>query len=102
MCWAIVEAREIPLVPGEHIVGRDPEASIMLDAPSVSRRHARIVVSSDGATVEDLESKNGTFIGGNTVAAATPLQDLDQLRVGSVTMVIRLLRGGDATETLSS
>ena len=47
---------------GEHILGRDAESSIVLDSPSVSRRHARIVITQSRATVEDLGSKNGTLL----------------------------------------
>ena len=81
MCWAIVDGREIPLVPGEHIVGRDPEASIMLDAPSVSRRHARIVVGVDSVTLEDLTSKNGTFLNDVTVEGMTHAVRISMKRV---------------------
>ena len=62
-CWIVWSGREIALHDGENIIGRDPGAAVRLDLPSVSRRHARIVVSSKGAVVEDLGSKNGTFYG---------------------------------------
>ena len=85
--------------PGENIIGRDESATLTLDFPSVSRRHARIVVTEDGATVEDLGSKNGTLLQEARVTAAVPLNDHDELQVGSVKMTVRILRGGEPTQT---
>src|SRR5262249_30721820 len=81
--WLGRGGRRIPLEPGETIVGRDPGAAIFVDHRSVSRRHARIVVADDGATIQDLDSKNGTFLEGRKVGAAVPLADGDKLKVGS-------------------
>jgi pSer/pThr/pTyr-binding forkhead associated (FHA) protein len=54
----------------------------------VSRRHARILVSGSGALVEDLGSKNGTFVDGQPVAAGPmPLRDGIQLAFGTVLVV---------------
>src|SRR5664279_979466 len=46
--------REIALDPGENVLGRDPLCIACIDVASVSRRHARIAVHGDRATVEDL------------------------------------------------
>jgi DNA-binding winged helix-turn-helix (wHTH) protein len=99
-CWIIWRGREIPLADGEHIVGRDRTAAVPLDFPSVSRRHARIVVRGETVTIEDLGSKNGTLVGTKKVTRATPVNDLDEIQVGSVRMTIRVLRGGEPTETV--
>ena len=48
----------------------------------VSRRHARIVVDAGGVTIEDLESRNGTFVRGRPVKRATPLADGDEVGFG--------------------
>ena len=61
--------REISLVEGENILGRDRDAVAWIDVYSVSRQHARIVVAGDDATLEDLGSKNGTFLRGEPVGA---------------------------------
>jgi pSer/pThr/pTyr-binding forkhead associated (FHA) protein len=50
------------LPDGEHLAGRDRDLTVWLDSPKVSRRHARIVVSRRGSTIEDLGSKNGTYV----------------------------------------
>jgi DNA-binding winged helix-turn-helix (wHTH) protein len=74
---------------GVNLVGRDPECRVSIDAPSVSRRHARIVLTDDAATVEDLDSKNGTFVNGHRITGVTALEDGCQIRIGSVRCVYR-------------
>jgi len=86
---------------GEHILGRDALASVVLDSSSVSRRHARIVLAAGKATVEDLGSKNGTFLNERAVRAPQPLADGDKLRIGSVGLTFRILRAA-STETAAS
>jgi DNA-binding winged helix-turn-helix (wHTH) protein len=99
-CWLVWNGREIPLAEGENVVGRDADVAVPLDSPSVSRRHARIVVSGASATLEDLGSKNGTTVRNAPVASAVALNDLDELQIGSVRVVIRIMRGGETTETV--
>jgi DNA-binding winged helix-turn-helix (wHTH) protein len=97
--WLVRGRRRIPLEPGETIVGRDPGAAVFVDHRSISRRHARIVVADDGATVQDLDSKNGTFLEGRKVSAPVPLADGDKLKIGSVTMTVRIFAVPESTET---
>ena len=96
LTWA---SREFPLLPGENVVGRDPGAAVAIDAPIVSRRHARITVSSAAVTIEDLGSKNGTFVRGARITAPVPLQDGDEVRVGDFSLVLRRA-GSTPTQTL--
>jgi DNA-binding winged helix-turn-helix (wHTH) protein len=100
-CWIVWNGREIALHDGDNLIGRDPTVTVRLDLPSVSRRHARIVVSSNGAIVEDLGSKNGTFLQKNRVMTAAPVSDLDELQVGSVRLTVRILSGDVPTQTLA-
>jgi len=85
------------LPPGEHVLGRSEGAQVRLDAPGVSRRHARIVVTSEEATIEDLASKNGTFVGERRLEGPSALQDGDRVRLGSQLLVFR--RAGAAAPT---
>ena len=62
--------REISLDPGDNLIGRDPEAVVWIDDDSVSRRHARISIGEEGASIEDLGSRNGTWIGDARIRAA--------------------------------
>jgi len=101
-CWIVCNDEEIALREGENIVGRDPLAAVRVDFPSVSRRHARIMVSPAGASLEDLGSKNGTFLRSERVTTPVALADLDDVRVGSVKMTVRLMRDGATTQTINA
>jgi DNA-binding winged helix-turn-helix (wHTH) protein len=75
--------RRFALCEGENIVGRNPvRCSVCVDEPRVSGRHARIVVSGDSATIEDLESTNHTFVGGVRVTSPHRLMNGDVIRLG--------------------
>ena len=89
-CWLLTGGRRLPLRLGENILGREPEDGINLDSPTVSRRHARISISGTEAVIEDLGSKNGTFVGGEPVSTAVPLKDGDEIRTGSVVCRFRM------------
>lgn len=84
---------------GEHVLGRDPDVEIFLNSPGVSRRHARIRISSGQATIEDLGSKNGTFVGDQRVDGSRSLVDGDIIRVGSVKLTLRVIQTPSSTET---
>jgi DNA-binding winged helix-turn-helix (wHTH) protein len=85
------EKRIIPLVEGENVLGRDEGVTVRIDAPGVSRRHAQIRVSGAEATIEDLGSKNGTYVGdaASPIAIPTTLPDDCRFRLGRVLLVFR-------------
>jgi DNA-binding winged helix-turn-helix (wHTH) protein len=91
--------REVALREGENVLGRDPDAAIFIDLNSVSRRHARILVTRDGATIEDLESRNGTYVGGQRIADATVLSNGDRIKIGAASLVFRSFRGLGSTQS---
>src|SRR5262252_1425042 len=91
--------REIALAEGENILGRGVDSLVWIDAQSVSRRHARLVVAAGLATLEDLGSKNGTFVNGIRLSAPVALRDGDEVRVGSIPMTLRVHAKPGATET---
>ena len=93
--------RRFPLGDGTFIIGRAPDAAIQVDSGGVSRLHARIQVRGREASVEDLGSKNGTFVGGQPVSAPRNLKDGDEVRVGPVALTFRVAPATDATETMS-
>jgi DNA-binding winged helix-turn-helix (wHTH) protein len=97
--WLIAPLRQIPLVAGENLVGRDPRVQVWLDSTGVSREHARITVDDDQVTLVDLKSKNGTRVRGDLVTAAVPLADGDEIRFGSFAVTFRIWAGGEATRT---
>jgi DNA-binding winged helix-turn-helix (wHTH) protein len=99
--WLAWELRQVPLTEGSHIIGRGTDAAIWIDAPGVSRHHARIVIQGDEAMIEDLGSKNGTYVAGERVTIARRLDDGDQIRLGSVVVKFRIPSLSAATETAS-
>ena len=88
-CRLVWGEREVALEEGENILGRDPAARGSIPDASLSRRHARITVRGDAATLEDLESKNGTFVDDERVTGPVPLSDGDTVRLGLVRLVFR-------------
>jgi len=98
LVWA---GREIPLAEGENILGRDNAAVAWIDVYSVSRHHAKIVIRGDEATLEDLGSKNGTFLRGEAVSGRAPLADGDEIRIGAAVMILRRF-AGVSTQTARS
>ncbi len=99
-CWLVKDGKRLPLRPGENVLGRD-EQGIQIDSVTVSRRHARIVISGNEAIIEDLESKNGTFVDGKAVSGPVPLKDRDEIRTGSVVLRFRMTSPKGSTVTSS-
>jgi len=87
------------LTEGENVLGRDEAAGVSIDWPGVSRQHAKIVVVSDKATLEDLGSKNGTYLREQKVTTATPLVDGDLFRLGRLVLEFRFVRAAISTRT---
>jgi DNA-binding winged helix-turn-helix (wHTH) protein len=91
--------RRLVLSEGENVLGRDPAASIHIDHASVSRRHARISVRSGTAILEDLQSRNGTFLRGRRLETPAELHDGDVIGLGPVTLTFESFGDQDSTET---
>jgi DNA-binding winged helix-turn-helix (wHTH) protein len=98
--WVIWEERSLPLSEGTTILGRAEEAGIRFDLPGVSRRHARIDVEGERVTVEDLGSRNGTFLRGERIIARASLADGDEMRLGPVTLTFRLASAETSTASM--
>jgi DNA-binding winged helix-turn-helix (wHTH) protein len=94
--WANGRAK---LAEGQHLLGRDPDLELFLDSPGVSRRHALIKITGEDATVEDLGSKNGTFVADRRLEAPTRLLDGDRIRVGSVQLTFNAIHRSASTRT---
>jgi DNA-binding winged helix-turn-helix (wHTH) protein len=95
------DGEEIALEPGENLLGRDATASVLIDDGTVSRRHARITIRDGKAAIEDLGSKNGTFLNGTRLGTGPlPLAGGDQIQVGSVFLTFQVLSPDKSTQTL--
>jgi DNA-binding winged helix-turn-helix (wHTH) protein len=99
VCRLLWADGQLALMEGEHVLGRDPAADVVIDAPSVSRWHARLRIAGGQVTLEDLGSKNGLYVGERRVTGTVTLADRDDLRIGLVPVQVRLQRPGGSTET---
>jgi DNA-binding winged helix-turn-helix (wHTH) protein len=97
-CWLSFGQRRFDLAEGENVIGRAQDAAVHIDHKNVSRHHARIRVAGARATVEDLGSRNGTFLGGRRLETACDLHDGDAIGIGSVTLVFRVFNPQGSTE----
>ncbi|CAN5804187.1 hypothetical protein BH18ACI5_BH18ACI5_05790 [soil metagenome] len=88
-CWLTWNDTTLPLREGENLVGRHPANTVWINAASVSRAHARIVVGAGGTTVEDRGSRNGTLVESERIAGAHLLIDGNTVTFGSEKTVFR-------------
>jgi len=88
------------LAAGAHLIGRDPDAAVVLESPSVSRHHARISIADGHATFEDLGSKNGSTVDGRPANGPMDLADGDVITVGAVDLKFQSFRPLGSTETV--
>jgi DNA-binding winged helix-turn-helix (wHTH) protein len=82
---------------GEHVLGRGATCAVRIDSRSVSRRHAVLRTRDGEASIEDLGSRNGTYVRGRKVEGSAVLRSGDEVRVGSVTMTFSVSPAGDST-----
>ena len=100
--WLVSGSRRLRLGEGANDIGRDPRASVYLDSPQASRLHARITISNDAATLEDLGSKNRTLVSDRLVTEPTQLSDGDVIQIGAAVFVFRVTNRMASTETAAN
>jgi hypothetical protein len=86
--WLEYQGRTFELRPGEISIGRSSNCHLVLDDGLVSRRHAQIVVTDEGASVEDFNSANGVFLNSKRVNGSEALKAGDQLQIGKQQFVV--------------
>lgn len=87
-----------PLLDSAYTLGRAPGNSVAIADSSVSSFHARIDRTPEGFVLEDLQSRNGTFVNGEVVKEKRLLADGDLIRLGKVILTFNLAREGKAGE----
>lgn len=88
-----------PLLETVQSIGRAPGNTICVADGSVSSNHARIVRSAEGFVIEDLNSRNGTFVNGERVEGKRLLADGDLLRLGKFIMTFNVAKEGKRSDT---
>ena len=91
-----------PLSQGQNVIGRTGDADISFDQTEVSRCHAMITVQGTTAIVEDLGSKNGTYVNGRRIDRPTTLTNGDEIWIGRSVARMRFLIEGEPTKTEAS
>jgi pSer/pThr/pTyr-binding forkhead associated (FHA) protein len=91
--------RRIVLHGGVNVIGRGEDSDAVIDHPEISRHHARVTIASRSATIEDLGSKNGTFVCDKRISAAVELHDADVVRLGTVSLDVRVMLRSAETKT---
>jgi DNA-binding winged helix-turn-helix (wHTH) protein len=92
--------REVGLPEGESLIGRGPDVRVRVNAVEVSRHHARLRVGGARLTIEDLRSKNGTFVEGRKIDAPTALRAGNQVVIGPAVLTFSLSSGATATRSV--
>ena len=70
----------------DYVLGRHPDCDIIVDTGAVSRHHAQISAKEDHFYIEDLKSRNGTFVNGNVVEQSQRLHSEDVIQICDVTL----------------
>ena len=90
--------RLLHLAEGDNIAGRGIECPLVIEATSVSRRHAKFTIGAGTASVEDLGSTNGTFVNDVAITSPTRLKDGDVVTLGKAVMKFRIFDPAAPTE----
>lgn len=86
-------SHSLPLTPGSHVViGRSPAADLRLDERGVSALHARVVVDDEGPRIDDLGSREGSWVNGTRVDdEGRSLRPGDRVGLGAAQGVVQSL-----------
>jgi DNA-binding winged helix-turn-helix (wHTH) protein len=98
--WLTFRDHDFPLMEGAQVIGRAPENAVRIDLPGVSRHHARIAVAGRQATIEDLDSKNGTLVNGQPISSPVLLAEADEIRIGGAILRFRISSAASPTATI--
>jgi DNA-binding winged helix-turn-helix (wHTH) protein len=100
VCRLIWRRQSIEVAAGESIIGRGRQCAVRIDADSVSRHHARLTITGRDVSIEDLGSKNGTWVGGERIHDAVPLGNGVSFRIGSEIVRVKIDDGERPTKTV--
>ncbi len=81
--------RKYDLPASKSVMGRHPECDIVIDVGAVSRHHAQVLFEQGRYFIEDLKSRNGTFVNEQPIAGRVPLTNGDHVRICDVTLTFQ-------------
>jgi len=102
LVFLVRNGERLILQPGENIIGRGGAANIIIDDHQVSRHHARIVLQPDAVLIQDLASRNGTYVRGERIAKRIDLLDGDEIHLGNISLEVRIVSHADESTTDAS
>lgn len=68
------------------VLGRHPSCEVVLDNAAISRQHARLIRQGQKFILEDLGSRNGTFVNGKAVSGSSPISNRDRIRICDIVL----------------
>jgi predicted component of type VI protein secretion system len=89
--WALADKREILVGRFPFVIGRGSSADCSLPLELVSRRHCQLTRTGDQVLVQDLQSRNGTFVNGKRASSPLPVDNGDELRLGPCAFRVSIL-----------
>ncbi len=90
--------RDFLLPEGETIVGRGPDCQLVLERQGISRHHVKLIRTAQEVALEDMESRNGTFLNSVPVTTRVSLRHLDVIQLGGDTILVYNETGGEGEE----
>jgi pSer/pThr/pTyr-binding forkhead associated (FHA) protein len=99
--WLKHRGTFFPVHQGDSLLGRSPECLIVLPSERVSREHAVVRRIHCGLEIEDLGSRNGTWVNGTRIRRATVLQQGDEVQLGDDVLEVVLKPNAQIPVTVS-
>jgi len=99
--WLKYKGTLFPIHQGDCLLGRSPECPVVLASERVSREHAVVRRIHSGLEIEDLASRNGTWVNGARIRYPTVLEPGDEIELGEDLLEVVIQQNARMPETVS-
>jgi DNA-binding winged helix-turn-helix (wHTH) protein len=89
----VVNGVAFALRDGRNVIGREAAAQIRLESSAVSRSHAAVTITGEDAILQDLGSRNGTYLNGEKLETARSLRAGDEIRIAQFAIRVQTTPG---------